>query len=156
MTLERGQGGHGSEKRECRNDGHSWPGLPRPGRPPAPSAAPACSRPATGGALFPRRNAGTPMAVGARAEKGIDGLLTFYPAILCAFTGIWRGNAGKKKGLAANRKPLIFLQIRTIGLEPTRCYSLEPETSGLPITAAFVIFLDVFLTFCLPRAFGVL
>lgn len=49
------------------------------------------------------------MAVGAQAQKGGDTFVTFYPAILWAFTGIWRGNAGKKKGLAESRKPLILL-----------------------------------------------
>ncbi|MCQ2367281.1 MAG: hypothetical protein MJ056_09010, partial [Akkermansia sp.] len=68
------------------------------------------------------------MALGAQAHKHVGGLLAFSHDLLCVFRGIWGEFAGKKKGLAANRKPLIFLQIRTIGLEPTRCYSLEPET----------------------------
>ena len=49
------------------------------------------------------------MAVGMQAEKGIDGLLTFYHAILCAFTGIWGKTRATKKGLRMNRKPLILL-----------------------------------------------
>ena len=78
-----------------------------------------------------------PPLFGATLEPGtsapqnrVDGLLTFRHAVSGCFGGVSPGIGEKRTGLADEPQAPPLQEIRTIGLEPTRCYSLEPETSA--------------------------